>query len=83
VYFAGLVFARSFRAAPIAGPAIGANILGAVVGGWAEYLTTAIGIRRMALLALAFYAASLVSLVTARRKARATTPSGLPAPASS
>jgi hypothetical protein len=68
VYFAGLVFARSFRAAPVAGPAIGANILGSVVGGWTEYLTTAIGIRRMALLALGFYAASLLLLVAARRK---------------
>lgn len=65
VYFAGLVFARSFAWAPLAGPAIGANMLGAVVGGWAEYTSMALGIRALVLLAMAFYLGSLVCLARA------------------
>ena len=68
VYFAGLVFARSFGAAPLAAPAIGANILGAVLGGWVEYGTMAFGMRHLVLVAAGFYLASLVLLL--RRSAR-------------
>lgn len=67
VYFAGLVFARSFAWAPMAGPAIGINMLGAVVGGWAEYSSMALGIRALVALASLFYLGSLVSLVWAQR----------------
>ena len=67
IYFAGLIFAQSFRTATVAGPALGANILGAVLGGWAEYATMATGIRSMVLLALAFYLASLGALWLSRR----------------
>lgn len=62
VYFAGIVFARSFTSAPVASAAIGANMLGAVVGGWAEYSSMALGIRALVLVAMAFYAASYVCL---------------------
>ncbi len=62
VYFAGLVFARSFRLAPAAGPAIGANMLGSVIGGWAEYSTMSIGVRGLVLIALGFYGASALCL---------------------
>jgi SAM-dependent methyltransferase len=58
IYFAGLIFSRSFSRATASGPAIGVNILGAVVGGWAEYSSMVVGIRGLALLALAFYLAS-------------------------
>lgn len=68
VFCAGIVFSNSFSRSPNAGMALGANILGAVLGGWAEYLTMATGIRFMALLALALYAASLACFVIARRK---------------
>ena len=68
VFFAGLVFARSFRGAELAAPAMGANILGSVVGGWAEYGTMALGIRALVLLAAAFYAASLLLLVWGVRR---------------
>ena len=62
-----IVFATSFCSAAKAGTALGANILGAVLGGWAEYGTMATGIRFMALLALALYACSLLCLLAARR----------------
>jgi SAM-dependent methyltransferase len=62
VYFAGLVFARSFTRAEVAGPAIGANLLGAVLGGWSEYTSMAVGIRALVPLACAFYMASLACL---------------------
>jgi SAM-dependent methyltransferase len=63
VFFAGLVFARSFGMAQVAGPAIGANILGSVLGGWIEYSTMAVGMRALVLLAAAFYAFSLLLLL--------------------
>jgi SAM-dependent methyltransferase len=59
-YFAGLIFARSFRLAQASGPAIGVNVLGSVLGGWAEYATMALGIRSLALLALFFYMMALL-----------------------
>lgn len=68
VYCAGVIFAHSFRVSPAAGPAIGANILGAVLGGWIEYVTMISGIRSMALLALGFYLASLIALVIVVRR---------------
>jgi spermidine synthase len=62
VYFAGLVFARSFEVSSVAGAALGANILGSAVGGWLEYSTMALGIRGMVPLAATLYLASLVAL---------------------
>jgi SAM-dependent methyltransferase len=67
VYFAGIIFATSFRSAEMAGPAIGANMLGSVLGGWVEYLTMATGIRALALLALVFYLASLALVFVFRK----------------
>jgi SAM-dependent methyltransferase len=66
VYFAGLAFARSFRAAPLAGPALGANLLGAVLGGWMEYGTMALGMRALVIIAAVLYATSLLALLAAR-----------------
>ena len=67
VFCAGIVFATSFDRSKDAGPVLGANILGAVLGGWAEYASMATGIRFMALVALGLYAASLICLVIAAR----------------
>jgi SAM-dependent methyltransferase len=67
VFFAGLIFSRSFDAARAAGPAFGFNMLGSALGGWLEYSTMAIGVRALVLVALALYAASLLALVAARR----------------
>ena len=75
VYFAALIFARSFRAATVAGPAIGVNILGSVLGGWVEYATMATGIRAMVLLALVFYLFSLLAWLRTRDAAEPRPPS--------
>jgi SAM-dependent methyltransferase len=74
VYFAGLIFARSFKLAAVAGPAIGANILGAVLGGWIEYSTMVVGIRGMVLFAIAFYALSALCRVLTWGKKSETQP---------
>ena len=68
VYFAGLVFARSFQLAQVAAPAIGVNILGAVLGGWMEYSTMAFGMRNLVLLAAGLYLLSLLALLSAKRR---------------
>jgi SAM-dependent methyltransferase len=75
VFFSGIVFARSFRSTAAAGPAMGANMLGAVLGGWAEYATMAIGIRQLLVLALGFYVASAVPLFRLARRSGAPRPS--------
>lgn len=69
IFFAALVFARSFKASQRPGEAIGFNILGSVLGGWVEYATMATGIRSMVLLALVFYAVSFLALRGWRRSA--------------
>ena len=62
VYFAGLIFARSFSFSAVAGTALGANVFGSAVGGWLEYSTMALGIRAMVPLAGALYLASALFL---------------------
>ena len=66
-YFAGVIFARSFRESEEAGPAIGANMLGAALGAWLEYGTMITGIRAMVLVALVLYAASAAALASSGR----------------
>jgi SAM-dependent methyltransferase len=70
IFFAGLVFARAFTAAPLAGPALGANMLGAVVGGWAEYAVMAVGMRALIFLALAAYLGSFLFARSARTSSK-------------
>ncbi len=48
------------------GPALGANIMGSVLGGWTEYATMAVGVRALVLLAAAFYIISLLLLAKPR-----------------
>ena len=71
VYFAGIIFAKSFSVSSIAGASIGANILGAVLGGWFEYTTMVTGIRSMTIFAAALYALSLLCLYWYQRRSSA------------
>jgi hypothetical protein len=57
VYFGGLLFARLIERETRLYEAYGSNVLGAVVGGSAEYLSLVLGYRFLLALALLFYLA--------------------------
>jgi len=62
VFFAGIVFIRSFAGAGFQGPALGSNLFGALAGGLLESLSMWTGIRSLLIIAAAFYLASWVTL---------------------
>jgi hypothetical protein len=55
VFFAGVIFARSFRDVSDPDQAFGSNIAGAVVGGLVESFSMLLGFRYLLMLAVAFY----------------------------
>jgi hypothetical protein len=55
VFFAGLIFIRSFAACPDKSRALGSNLIGALVGGLLESLSFVTGIRALVLLVALFY----------------------------
>ncbi len=62
IFFAGLLFASEFRMAESPAAALGANILGAVVGGLLENASLVIGLKALLLLAAALYCLAGVGL---------------------
>lgn len=58
LFFSGIIFACWFERADSTSTALGANLMGAVVGGLLEYGSLAIGLRHLYLVALFFYALS-------------------------
>jgi hypothetical protein len=62
IFFAGMVFANSFRRTRDASGGLAANMFGAVVGGMLEYCSLAFGIRSLTLLALVLYGLSWLTL---------------------
>jgi hypothetical protein len=60
VFFAAIVFAGRLRRAPDPSASLGSNLVGAVIGGFVEYSSMALGLRAMTVLALLFYVASFV-----------------------
>jgi spermidine synthase len=62
VIFAGILFSTEFRLAKSPGAALGANILGAVVGGMLENLSLLFGMRALLLLAIAVYCVAGIGL---------------------
>jgi hypothetical protein len=62
VFFAGIVFIRSFAGAEFSGAALGSNLLGALVGGVLESLSFWTGLRSLLLIAALLYAASAIAL---------------------
>jgi hypothetical protein len=70
IFFAGLVFSGALRAAPIASAALGANLVGAMVGGFSEYLSMLTGSGALMVLVIGAYLASaLVRGASERRVA--------------
>ena len=64
IFFAGIIFSSTFRDAESPSAAFGANLIGAMAGGFCEYLCMAIGNHRLSMLVFAAYLGSM--LVTAR-----------------
>jgi spermidine synthase len=62
VFFAGIVFIRSFRKAGFEGRALGTNLFGALVGGLLESMSLWTGIKSLVLLAAVLYGASYLTL---------------------
>ncbi|HEY7627842.1 MAG TPA: hypothetical protein VH761_12270 [Ilumatobacteraceae bacterium] len=58
MFFSGIVFARWFQRTDAPSAALGANLIGAVLGGLLEYLSLIVGLRMLYLLALLFYLGS-------------------------
>lgn len=55
VGFAGIIVSILLSRAPRPSASLGSNLLGSVLGGCLEYLSTVVGLRALALLALALY----------------------------
>lgn len=62
IFFAGMVFATSFKRTRGASGALAANMFGALIGGMLEYSSMALGIRSLTLLALLLYGLSWLTL---------------------
>ena len=58
IFFAGVIFAGSFRRTTQPDRAFGINVAGAMVGGLAEYGSMAVGFKYIVLIALLFYVLS-------------------------
>lgn len=65
VFFAGVLFAAEFQATESPSAALGANMLGAVVGGLLENLSLIIGMKALLILALVLYCFAGLGLRTA------------------
>jgi spermidine synthase len=55
MFFAGIIFARSFRDEANPEHAMGSNIAGAMIGGLAEQFSTLLGFQHLLILAICFY----------------------------
>jgi spermidine synthase len=60
VFFAGLLFASEFRSAEAPAAALGANMLGAVVGGLLENLSLIVGMKALLVIAALLYSLAAV-----------------------
>jgi hypothetical protein len=63
IFFAGMVFATSFKRTNEASGALAANMFGALIGGMLEYTSMAMGIRSLTVLALLLYGLSWLALL--------------------
>ena len=61
IFFGGLIFSLSFRMSDDPSFAFGSNLLGAMVGGFVEYLGMITGTRTLLLIVVLFYLASLAT----------------------
>jgi hypothetical protein len=59
IFFAGLIFSTTFRQASNPSSFFGANLIGAMIGGFSEYLSMVIGNQNLMFLIIGAYLASL------------------------
>ncbi len=71
VFFAGLIFSTTFRRSLAPATHFGSNLLGAMIGGFCEYLGMAMGSHRLSLLVIVAYAGSLCAVSWWGRAGRA------------
>ena len=71
IFFAGIIFSTTFRDAVYPSAAFGANLIGAMLGGFCEYLGMAVGNHRLSMLVIVAYLGSMLVLASARRLGRA------------
>ena len=69
--FSGIIFARSFAATESRHRALGANLLGSIVGGMLQSLTFIVGIKALLLIVAGLYAAALLCAPVAGKKKEA------------
>ena len=65
IFFAGVIFAASFKRTTQPDRAFGINIAGAMMGGLAEYSSMALGFKYVVLVAILFYVLSAIALMRA------------------
>jgi hypothetical protein len=70
IFFAGIIFSTTFRETECPAAVFGANLIGAMLGGFCEYLAMAIGNQRLSILVIVAYLGSML-VVAARRQGRA------------
>jgi SAM-dependent methyltransferase len=70
IFFAGLIFSTTFREGADPATLLGANLIGATIGGFLEYLAMAVGMHALTIVVVAAYVASLVCrrMAMGRRK---------------
>ncbi len=71
IFFAGLIFSSSFRESEDPSFSFGSNLLGAMVGGFVEYLGMITGTKALFLVVVIFYLASLFVRLPGVRTLRA------------
>jgi len=59
IFFAGLIFSTTFRQASVPSSLFGANLIGAMIGGFSEYLSMIVGNQNLMFLVIAAYLVSL------------------------
>jgi hypothetical protein len=69
IFFAGLIFSSTFREGGDPSARLGANLIGATVGGFSEYLSMGWGSQALCTIVIGAYVASLISVTRARRSA--------------
>ena len=73
IFFAGLIFSSTFRESQDPTFSFGSNLLGAMVGGFVEYLGMITGMRALLLVVFIFYLVSLLVRLPSSRIAKAAT----------